>query len=229
MWQLTDLPRSDAIRFATGERGDRRSATWRFWGNKKGDFYLAARTLGGSLKTSLHRDGKCHTGLTSTYSKAKRVPQRHLDRWTIPQDRATKAVHVIMPEADLTLYSRDEKDPMRWLRTPALGAAAFATIVVLPTDQLVALGDKWPGSEQGTEPVGIIVAGTRAAFVVHWEVPLSPEMQKELERLRLQVATIGASIGVKASPGLRAVLIGDWTSGGEKTNALYDVAFQPAA
>ena len=42
-----DLEEVDAIRFALGSVGGARSSTWRVWGNKKGDFYLATRTLGG--------------------------------------------------------------------------------------------------------------------------------------------------------------------------------------
>ena len=56
-----------AIRFAVRE-GDCRSATWKLWtesGVGKSDLYLVCRSLGGSLKTSLHESGRWHVA----YSK----------------------------------------------------------------------------------------------------------------------------------------------------------------
>ena len=50
-WEATELGKSDGVRWAVGEQNGRRSSTYRFWGNKKGDFYLAARSIGGSLKS----------------------------------------------------------------------------------------------------------------------------------------------------------------------------------
>lgn len=72
-----------------------RSSTWRFWGNKKGDFYVSVRPLGGIVKTSFHRDGRCHTGLTGTYAESiGRAAERHWDRWDLPADAATRALEI---------------------------------------------------------------------------------------------------------------------------------------
>ena len=56
-----------AIRWAVGSIDGSRGATWRLWGDKKGDVYVAARSITGLVKASFHRDRKCHLGFTCGY------------------------------------------------------------------------------------------------------------------------------------------------------------------
>jgi hypothetical protein len=77
-----------AIRWAVGSIDGPRGATWRLWGNKKGDVYVAARSIAGQAKASFHRDRKCHLGCTGEYIERARtqfpgLTARHWDRWTI--------------------------------------------------------------------------------------------------------------------------------------------------
>ena len=46
----------DAIRIAIGTLAGAKSSAWRFWGNKKGDVYASARSMGNIFKISLHRE-----------------------------------------------------------------------------------------------------------------------------------------------------------------------------
>lgn len=55
------------LRWAVGSPNGLSGTAWRFWGNKKGDFYLSGRSLGHIMKTSFHRDGRCQTGLTQMH------------------------------------------------------------------------------------------------------------------------------------------------------------------
>ena len=56
------------IRWAIGAPDGPRSSAWRLWGNKKGDIYVAVRSLGGIIKASFHRDGRCQVGFTDSYA-----------------------------------------------------------------------------------------------------------------------------------------------------------------
>jgi hypothetical protein len=227
-WALTDLKASDGIRWAAGEANGRRSSTWRFWGNKKGDFYLSARTLGASLKASLHRDGRCHIGLTSDYAAREQVASRHMDRWTVRIDQFVKAIQVIMPHDDLSAYATDDKEPMRWLRPPQPGCMAIAGIVVLPTDQIQALGGRWPGAGQGVDPVGVIASESGTAFVVHWENPITTEQQATLRQLRSRMEETALAKGIERAPGRRAILVGQIGDGEAITRTLFDISYQAA-
>ena len=228
-WSLTNLRPSEGIRWAVGEQAGRRSSTFRFWGNKKGDFYLSARSLGGSLKTSLHRDGRCHTGFTSDYAAKHAIVARHMDRWEVPLDRLVKAVQVMVADTDLAAFPSDDKDPMRWLRAPRPGNIAIVGIVILPTIQAGSLGNSWPGAEVGTEPVGLIATSKRTAFVLHWENALEGQQESDLRGLRERVSSDAAGNGIAPSPGIRAVLIGQVGDGEAATRSLIDIAHQGAA
>jgi hypothetical protein len=226
---LTVLRHSEGIRWAVGDANARRSSTYRFWGNKKGDFYLSVRSLGGFLKTSLHRDGRCHTGLTSEYAAQRGVAVRHLDRWTVPLDQMVKAVQVMVPEHDLAVFGSDDKDPMRWLRAPRAGRVAMIGIVTLPAVQVQNLGDSWPGVNEGTEPIGVIATSTRTAFVIHWENALAADQETELQNLRALLAADAARQGIVPGVGLRAVLVGQVSDAKTTTRSLIDISFQDAA
>lgn len=220
-WHLTHLRPSEGIRWAVGEQNGRRSSTFRFWGNKKGDFYLAVRTLGGAMKTSLHRDGNCHTGLTGEYAKANGVPERHMDKWSIPLDRLAKGIQVSVAEGDLDQFEDADHEPMRWLRPPKVGCMALVGVLVLPASQAAALGASWPGADARVEPVGVLGAGGRTAYVLHWEVPMTSEQTIQLNTLRRSVHEVGTQVRDRSGRPLRAILVGRI---GEGDRTLFDVA-----
>lgn len=74
-------------RFALGNPEELNSSIWRFW-TTRNDIYVAARSIAGVIKTSLHESGVCQTSLTSEYIKKNeqlmerrlRKP-RHLKTW----------------------------------------------------------------------------------------------------------------------------------------------------
>jgi len=83
-------PARHVIRWAIGSADGPRSSLWRMWGNKKGDIYVAVRSLGAITKASFHRDGSCQVGFTEPYaataSRRFGVTSRHWDRWQLPAD-----------------------------------------------------------------------------------------------------------------------------------------------
>lgn len=182
----------DALRFAVGAPEGRRSSTWRFWGNKKGDFYFSTRSLGGVLKTSLHRDGRCHTGFTSEYaarsdSVAPQGRSRHQDRWLLPNAPFCVAARILIPESELREYpTRSSRKKMKWLDPPRPGGMFVVSIYVATPE---ARGTRWPGSDRGSIPVGVMGAAQRTCWVVgiYQRVDVSTLAMIEGERIRLSV------------------------------------------
>jgi hypothetical protein len=94
----------DAVRIAVGTIEGKKSSQWRFWGNKKGDIYASARSIGNIFKISLHRDGKCFAGFTSEF-KEKRTGvlqnrSRHFDKWQLNLNSPVVAVQILFQSAN---------------------------------------------------------------------------------------------------------------------------------
>src|SRR6266511_3564883 len=84
-----------ALRFGIREDPDRRSATWKLWTDAaqgKSDVYLASRSLGGSLKASLHQSGSWHYAhsVRTFEDRVKGVvptlPTRFVETWQRPHE-----------------------------------------------------------------------------------------------------------------------------------------------
>jgi hypothetical protein len=61
-------PRPFEFWFGVGKPDGNHSMVWKVWGGRKtADLYIAARSMGGEMKASLHASGKRHVGLTSEY------------------------------------------------------------------------------------------------------------------------------------------------------------------
>ena len=95
-----------AIRWAVGSIDGPRGATWRLWGHKKGDVYLAARSITGEVKASFRPDRKCHLGFTGEYFETAStqfpgLTSRHWDRWTIPHEPVVRALQIVLPALEL--------------------------------------------------------------------------------------------------------------------------------
>jgi hypothetical protein len=221
-WHTTEIAPSQGIRWAVGTPEGRRGSTFKLWGNKKGDFYLAVRTLGGSIKTSLHRDGRCHTGFTAEYARAQAIHERHMVRWNVPLDRLVKAVQVAVPESALTAFPGNEKELMRWVRPPKAGNVAFVGIVILPAHEATQLGDRWPNPDGRVEPVGVATMGQRTAYILHWENTLVAGQLHGLELARTRARAI-AERSIEQD-GARLVVIGDMVDGSTRDQTLFDLA-----
>jgi hypothetical protein len=66
------LPRQTVVRFGVRFKGGPRSAVWRLWtGKGTSDVYIAARTLGGVLKASLHESGVWRFAFTDAFWSSK--------------------------------------------------------------------------------------------------------------------------------------------------------------
>ena len=218
-----ELEEASSIRFAVGAANGRRSSTWRVWGNKKGDFYFSTRTLGGIVKTSLHRDGTCHYGFTSDYvakpkSLAPKNRSRLLDRWHLPDAPFCAASRILIPEAELRDFPTVDSDQMRWLTPPPPGGLFAAAVYVFRPD---ALGDGWPGADKGSIPIGVLTTGSRSAWVVGINQAMDAKTAAWLDNERRRLAE---SIKVEKAVGHRMVLAG--AEGPDGARCYLEVAWQ---
>jgi hypothetical protein len=103
-------PREELVaRFAVGAAACPRSAAWRLWtGKGTSDVYIAARTLGGDLKASLHESGVWRFASTKESWERRgstAAADRVIERWKRPPpiEGGTPAFMVIVPSGEIGL------------------------------------------------------------------------------------------------------------------------------
>jgi hypothetical protein len=91
-------------RFGVGDPLGARSSEWVvMWKSTASDIYLAARTLGGTLKASIHESGRCHVRAPDTKSwRSPGAAPHFLDVWSInPQSKYEFPFGIVIPEPEL--------------------------------------------------------------------------------------------------------------------------------
>lgn len=198
------------MRWAIGSPEGPRSSVWRLWGNKKGDFYLATRSLGHTLKTSLHRDGNCHTGYTKSYFETLQAsPQtpsiRHWDKWRLPEVALVQALKIVVPTQELRAFKSSDDNQIRWIQAPPND---HLTVVTLLVAQMGHELQTMPGAKQGTKPIGIIRTLVRTAWVVYTQHPIDDGMRIDIEKYRAMISTRVPTDKVYGKFGLGTILLG---------------------
>jgi hypothetical protein len=206
------LGKRGGARWAIGRADGPRSSTWRLWGNKKGDIYLSARSLGSTVKTSLHADGKCQSGLTQPFFERLRTMgrapmSRHLDLWRIPESGLTKAIQIAVPHSELSEFASKEDPQTAWLPPPGPSQASVVTLFVGPKEEE---HTSWPGEAHGSALVAVAIAGRRLAWLVVKNHYIGPDMATELDRYRRQVEGMHRPVGPS---GTRAIVFGSRPNG----------------
>ena len=206
---VKDLHPRDAIRWAVGSPNGRRSSTWRLWGDKKGDVYVAMRSLANRLKVSIHRDRRCQVGFTSEFAKEAverfGAPSRHWERWKLPDGPVIRALQIIIPDSDLEVFDADEKHPMHWIPAPGTGRAqVFSVFVAEPRDAY-----SWKSPEADGQLLGTMIGPTRSTWLVHVNQILEAESLQMIEHGRSQgYAMAAAQVPEDPTAGLRMTLWG---------------------
>jgi hypothetical protein len=206
-----------AIRWAVGSIGGPRGATWRLWGNKKGDVYVAARSITREAKASFHRDCKCHLGFTHDYyneTARTRFPgltSRHWDHWVNSDEPVVRALQIVLPASELRSFASQEAAQTKWLPPPSENSTSEISIFIVdrriaghPTDS------KWPGSSAGAQPLGFIdipPAG-RTIWVVHVHNALDAGAMACIEQQRRMVEHLADDYKAHRAPDARAMLAG---------------------
>lgn len=186
-YTVHDLHPRDGVRWAVGKKDGRRSSTWRMWGDKKGDVYLAMRSMGSTLKVSLHRDRRCSVGFTKEFeTEAKErfgASTRHWHRWILPDSPRVKSFQVLVPDSDLAEFASEEKEPMVWIPAPGAGRAVVFTVFIAepPTEF------SWVSPEKNGNLLGTMLCPTRLAWVVHKSQKLDVNTLKMIQESRAKV------------------------------------------
>lgn len=168
------------LRFGITDGKGHRAATWRLWtetGKGKSEVYLAARSLGGTLKASLHESGKWHNAYTQhaferdVEGAITKQKDRFLEKWPRPKDIApgiTLAFRIVTPWSSTTSPIEESKTKnVIWL--PNAPKPKSTEIDVIFTKPTVSVPD-WPGSRSmGTELIGsILLENKETVWAVYW-------------------------------------------------------------
>jgi hypothetical protein len=76
------------VRIAAQNAEGKYSSTWIFWGNRA-DFYLGAKSLSGSIKVSLHANGRGYVAFDKAFMESQtqrgvNIPKRTVTEWKLP-------------------------------------------------------------------------------------------------------------------------------------------------
>lgn len=204
------MTKSNAIRWIVGSPQGPRSSCWRLWGNKKSDFYLAVRTLGGIQKVSYHRDGWCQVGFTREYANRAQqrfteVQSRVMRRWQLPESPFVRVAQIVIPACELRKYDSDVSADTVWLSPPDEDSLGIISVFLASTGIKPSLSEGMPEPE----PVGAIVTQKRTSWVLYTTQPLDESLQNMLERGRQQVSSVMRAFDVTPLPEVRAIAFAD--------------------
>jgi hypothetical protein len=92
-------------RFGAGDPSGEHAAEWvAMWKSDKSDVYIAARSLDGNMKASIHESGQCHVRAPdpSKWRSPGRPPQ-YLEKWAIdPRSALEFPIGIIVPRSELS-------------------------------------------------------------------------------------------------------------------------------
>jgi hypothetical protein len=154
-----------ALRFGIHDDAGRRAATWKLWTETsagRSEAYLTCRSLGGTLKTSLHESGKWHIAYSQRtfeeYVKGAipKFEDRYIEKWPRPSDIApgiTLAFRIVTPWSAVTTPVKGGRfKGVTWLpKAPESKAIEIDVLITKPTTQVTG----WPGKRSmGTSLIG---------------------------------------------------------------------------
>jgi len=210
----------DAVRIAVGTIEGKKSSPWRFWGNKKGDIYASARSMGNIFKISLHRDGKCFAGFTSEYKTkctgALQNRSRHLDKWELNLNAPEVAIQVLFLENELRTYKPKNLDKVHWFFPPEKNEMFVATVYILP----ISIREVTFDSSKIMFPIASFETSARNVLIVghYQQLDLETNAWIKEERKRLD-----GYCNVEKSEGYRAIVGG---YGKNNRRWFFDMAWQ---
>jgi hypothetical protein len=136
--------------FGVGQPDGHHSMVWKIWAARKtADLYIAARSMGGTMKASLHASGKRNVGLTSEYVRSLESRQswhggsRHYDSWESGTELSpglTLEFLLRFPTAQLRpfpLTQRDVAKKVVWLAPAPEGQVLEVALLYTPSESPV--------------------------------------------------------------------------------------------
>jgi hypothetical protein len=144
-----------AARFGVKAGDGRQSSVWRIWvPTGKSDVYVAARSIAGKLKVSLHSSGVWREGFTREFSEnpgsfALPPGDRARQKWRRPAEFApglTMAYQVLIPESELW-RSANIANPsdVLWERPAGRGQETVFSVILMRSEAVGVEG--WPSRD----------------------------------------------------------------------------------
>lgn len=173
-----------SLRFGISDGIGLRAATWKLWTETSGgksEVYLACRSLGGTLKASLHQSGNWHIAYSHKTFKEKvegaipKFKDRFIERWPRPSEIApgvSLAFRIVTPYSAVTssLDTGNFKG-VQWLpNAPELKATEIDILITKPTTKVTG----WPGKRSmGTSLIGSFPLNNgETVWAVYWVIDM---------------------------------------------------------
>ena len=221
-----------ALRFGITDGAGHRAATWKIWtetGRKKSEVYLASRSLGGTLKASLHESGKWHIAYSQhaferdVKGAIPKQKDRFITKWPRPKDIApgiTLAFRIVTPWSAVTnLIEESKTKNVAWLPNAPKPKATEIDIIFTQPKVLVS---GWPGRwSMSTALIGSMpLESGETVWAVYWIIDMP-----DLSKLGKGIGKFyqGKSHDDLKIDGLRALVIGTEPDG---SRVIYDCAVE---
>lgn len=224
-----------SLRFGIHDGAGNRAATWKLWteiGGGNSELYLSNRSLGGTLKASLHQSGNWHIA----YSQKKYEEQvkgampkfkdRFIEKWPRPQEIApgvTLAFRIVTPYSAVT-NSQDHGSyaKVKWIdNAPKPRATEVDILITKPATKV----SGWPGKRSmETSLIGSFqLENGETVWAVYWvvDIPDFPNADKGVG-----IFYKGKKEKDLETDGLRALVVGTEPDG---SRVIYDCAVQNKA
>lgn len=163
------------------------------------------------MKTSLHRDGRCHTGFTSEYVKnngplSRQNRSRHLDQWVLPCAPAIQAAEILIPETELRVFPVKNPSKLKWLAPPVQNQLIGVLFVVAGKEVEI----DWDNINPNLEPLGVIETNHRTLFIVFRRGSMTQEHHQQIKE---KVRRAEMKISAEQKIGRRLILLGHMENG----------------
>jgi hypothetical protein len=182
------------LRFAVGSATGPRSRTWRLWVDKrKSDVYISGRTLGNSVKVSLHEPGPSRFALTTEWVRRTdfQAPEgrdrRLAVEWERPRPRPPRQIarpfSIIVPYDEVLDRAMPETGQVIWVSPPPEGTCIHFDVVYTPAGAVVT---GHPGARSmGTGLIGEVQLENEERVFVTWLIrPMEKATRRHAAQLR---------------------------------------------
>jgi hypothetical protein len=213
------------IRVGVGRPG-RRSGVWRIWANRgKSDVYIAARSIAGIQKFSLHGSGDWrHQWVTPNQAEEFTANRdRVMDRWPRPPEGPggwTKALSIWVPKEDVQEIEDDNqvREGVTWTPEPPDGFAVGIHVVVAETDRGFV-------RVSGVRPLdGFSLASGEVALVLMGLSELDEQQRQRLDEFRARALAMVSRERLASAKAPRVSLFGYDDQG---NRIVWDLAAKP--